>query len=292
MKLSAVLEESLALCIWQSLLVGKDLKSAGYWETALDCVAQKGSWEALFGSSPNLSNLASLSARARASMSDDFDGVGNTKIYLDWPVATHPLLLLAHTAYANTGHGPEVSRTQSINAIEEVVSVSQDHLISTTSPSCHLRKLRAAFLVIKLLSVLSVFKPVDDHVQNEATSLFTAFGSLALAIKLQADENSMRDSEVPEAQELSQHIVRLAIPVMKQVVGTHDLLHEKAKSRFCCCLLLQHLVVNNKPAVCQAVAAELITRGQSVTTCVHARVTMHACRKMHLPAFETLSHNM
>ena len=208
------------------------------------------------------------------------------KVCLAWPVAIRPLLLVALTARTIYGHEPEDSGTQNINAVEELVGKSPDHLVSAAPPSCHVRKLRAAFLLIKLLSVLSIFKLVDDHVQKQVTTLFTAFGSLAFAIQLQADENNMWDSEVPEAQELSLHIVRLAIPVMKQAVGTN------AKGRFCCCLLLKHLVVNNKPAVCQAVAAELITGGQCMTTCLHARVIMHASRQMHLPAFETLSHNV
>ena len=189
-------------------------------------------------------------------MPDDFAEAANMQVCLTWPVALRPLLLLALTACTNNGHEPEDSGTQNTNAVEEIMSKSSDDLISAAPPSCHLRKLRAAFLLIKLLSVLSIFKLVDDYVQKEVTTLFTAFGSLAFAIQLQADENNMWDAEVPEAQELSLHIVRLATPVMKQAVGTN------AKGRFCCCLLLQHLVVNNKPTVCQAVAAELITGGQ------------------------------
>ena len=271
LKLSATLEDSLALYMWQSFRNGTQPEDVEVWKSALDLLAQKANWDALHFVSPeDLINLASLSARAN--IKQDYAYMARTReVHLDWPVAIRPLLLLVRTyllsAFAKQDLGPGACGTQNTDIADaELLMKSPDHastVFSAAPPSCHLRTLRAAFLLIKLLSVISIFNPVENHVQKGVTTLLRALGSLAVATEQQA-KKSMRDSEVLEAQELSLHIARLALPVMKQLVKTDD------EDCFHCCCMLTYLMTGNKPAVCQAVASELIKGGQCVTSCLQA----------------------
>lgn len=232
--------------MWQSFRNGRVPEDVEIWESALDLLAQKVSWDALHLVTPqDLINLASFSAR-------------QTRLCLHGQnKRSTPGLACGHTPFvATSAHIPAVSTCQTGSWTRslwdtKLLMTSPDHAstaFSTAAPTCHLRKLRAAFLLIKLLSVISIFNPVQNHVRKGVTTLLTALGSLAVAIERQA-KKSMRDSEVLEAQELSLHIARLAIPVMKQLVKTDN------EDCFYCCHMLTHLMSGNKPAVCQAVAS-------------------------------------
>lgn len=279
LQLTATFEHSLALCIWQSFGAGKQQVKAEFWESTLDLLAEEANWEALhFGIPQDLTNLVSLPARV--GVPEDFACTANKTPNPDWSavhMSARPLLLLMRTylqsACVPNGLGPAACVSQNIDALEDHLIKSPDFFITMFSakpPSCHLRKLRAAFLLIKLLSVLTTFKVVGNHLQKEVTQMLSAFGTMALALQQEADIKSVHNAEVTEAQQLSLHIVRLAVPVMKHV-GKRN-----ATGSFGCCLMLQHLMVSNKPAVYQAVATELIRAGHSLSICLQAGVTMHS----------------
>lgn len=130
------------------------------------------------------------------------------------------------------------------------------------NPSLHIRKLRGGLLLLKLLSVLSTIRIVDSQLQKAMVSIWTALGTMALGIAGEIDNNSMQTCELPEAQQLSVHITRLAIPAMRQVVKAD------AAGSYCVCLMLEQLMASNTPTVYRAVASELITDRKPLTACL------------------------
>ena len=94
-------------------------------------------------------------------------------------------------------------------------------------------------------------------------SILFAFGTRVLAIQQQPDNENQGVSELEEVLELSVHIAKMTLHVMKQIVST------RSTGSVCCCVMLQHSMRTNKAAVYQAVASQLVKGGQTLQNLVH-----------------------
>lgn len=278
LKVTAIFNCTLGSYIWQTFSDGNNKVDADqFWQIALDVLADQANWDLLYlGTPQELSKLASLPASA--SVPEDFASCTTPTDWLAVDASARPLLLLMRTYMQSVvmtlGITPEACMTANIGEVTAQLVKSQSHINREPRPSdasCHIRKLRAALLLIKLASVVGTINRPDSQLQRAMRSLLTAFGTMAIAIQQQADKKRVRDSEVEEAQELSLHIVKMAIPVLKQVVKTTP------TGSFCCCLMLKHLMLSNKPAVHRVVASELIKGGWSLVACLLPHTLSASC---------------
>ena len=276
LKITASFDLTLGLCLWECLKVCNrvaETDAEPFWPTGADMLSAEPMWDLLhLNNSQELSKLLALPADTI--VPEDFAAKASDTAPPGWSAvdsSVHPLLLLMH-AYIETAslvhlvHSDssmaEAMATNFGKVTASLMRSQPTHALSAATPSRHIQKLRAALLLLKLVSILSDIKVPDIQLQKAKTSIYTAFGAMACSIQQQLEQEGMRESEVPEAGRLSRHIVKMAIPAMKHLFMANP------TGSFCCCLMLQRLMLSSTAAnyrtVASQVASQLIHGGQSV----------------------------
>ena len=257
---------TIAMYIWRTIHNDKvDSDRDRFWEVAAKELAGQAHWHSLqLINQQIIDELAMLPASSKVSASIAETGHDASLPTVD--MSALPLVLLAKT-YAQLQDMMH-NGLDSDQCIDDAPLVVSDYMararfqLPETSPEAdrpksseHIRKLRAGLLLLKIVSVLSTITTRHKQLQKATTSVWTAFGTMALSLKQQAGRGKLHNSEVEEARMLALHMTKLAIPVLKTIVKTDP------TGAFCSCLMLEHLMVSTKPAVHLAVAVELLTQG-------------------------------
>ena len=263
---------TLGLCIWGCLTVCNsaiDTPAELLWSTGAHILSAPPFWDVLQLNTPHeLSKLVALPADTI--VPESFAAKASDTSPPDWSAvnsSVHPLLLLMH-AYMETA--PTFHPKRSVRSTGKTMTVSTSKVVKSlitshpsyasrvhafATPSDHIQKLRAALLLLKVVSLLSTIQAPDTSLHDAETSIFTA-----LAHSIQADQKEMRVSEMSEAKLLSSHIMKMAIPAIKPSSSTNP------TGSFCCCLTLQRLIFCGTAAVFRTLArhtaSEIINGGQ------------------------------
>ena len=269
LKIMASFQSTLGLCFWECLRVCNsvtDTNAGQFWRTGADVLSAEPVWDLLHLTTPQeVSNLLALPADTI--VPGDFAAKASDTHLPDWSTvdsSVHPLLLLMH-AYMETAHMVHLvhhSDTSTASAMNTNIGKLTTSLVksqptyasrrlSSATPSLHVQKLRAALLLLKLVAILSTIKVPDTGLHNAKTSIFTAFGAMAHLIQQQLEQEGVRESEVVEARLLSSHIAKMAIPAMKRMSMANP------TGSFCCCLMLQRLMLSSNAAVYTTVASHV-----------------------------------
>ena len=263
------------LCIWQQLRQGTfeaDVGQDQLWVLAAEELAAQANWHSLQLHTQQLNDLACLPASAHMPENIALTAKDNLlPSCSEVAISMLPLLLLVQTCMQSAcmlkdgvspesclALAPDVMVGSMTKARLQLKPMVQDN---ATESSCYIRKLRASFLLLKLESVMSTTSMKKLQLQQAVTAVWTAFGTMALSIQQEAEDNKLQKCEVDEAHSLSLHIVKLAIAAARQAVKIN------MSGAYCSCLMLHQLLVSSTPAVYHCLAFELITAGDPVLHC-------------------------
>ena len=276
MRLSASFDLAVSTCIWLSLLAPLDVSTAKLWAASAFFLAGQANWSIL-----RLADEQALSNFVGSGSSDtvppELDLTNMDVKTLPWSgvsAPTMPVLLLVqnvlHMAlFHQAGESPDDSINKAIPQMNGNMIYIRSHQRSAKAASSpdkvHINSLRAALLMLKTIQLLLLVK-----IQlNKQSQTRLAVVALCQGILMQSSEASDRlndassmqltAAEHKEAERLSVLLVKMALPVMKQ------LLKEKWLSATCLhewnCQLLTSLLPRNRPSTLQAVVAEITSSG-------------------------------
>ena len=285
-RLSACFDYSVSTCIWLSLPAQLGIDIAEFWTASAVFLADQANWSIL-----RLADGQALSSFVGLGPGDavppDLDLTDMNIKSLSWSevsTPTRPILLLVqnvlHMALIHQNDGTAIdsinkATTQMNNNIRHV-RLHQDISVAAAGPvMSHIKSLRAALLMLKTVQLLLLIKlQMLLKVQAEAAQLRTlsiqrAVGALCQGILTVSSEASDRLNDAPgmqltaaekkEAELLSVLLVKMALPVMKQLLK--DKILPSAFLHDWNCRLLISLLPRNSPTTFQAVAAEVTSSG-------------------------------
>lgn len=272
--LSASFDYSVPLCIWQSFPSKLDISTQEFWQASAVFLAGQDNWTALrLTNERTLSNLVALGSNDTV----PFDlvltkGDVTSSAWSGVPSPAKPVLLLVQnvlqmSAFQQAGQKPDVcirkASTQMNNNMAQIRLRQETTAPVSNHTNAHIKCLRATFLLLKTLQLLLAMKVKDQQ-------LHKACGTLCKAVLAASGEASARlgmssayltQDEQAESKLMLLRLVRMALPIMKQLLKTKwsmlsmTFLHEWS------CGVMSNLLAYNRPSLLHPVAAEVVSSG-------------------------------
>jgi len=292
LKLTAVFDYTLALCIWQSFTVGNvkiDVRQPIFWEAAAEVLATQVNWTMLKLNKPEvLSGFVALPATATATAPEDIalSACGTGSPWANVTDDARPALLMVHNFM-------QVARMRQVGISQETcenvaVQVMTDNMnrirlaklgrvpqqAAVVSCGAYILCLRSALLLFKLVSILASPRIEDKQLQTGTVAVWSAIGTAALELRDQAKRHRQKKpiqhragEEEEEEGKLSELLVQMIVVVMRQTIKAESQL--TVLTACLGCTLLEGLMPRSRPDLAKRVASEIVTPGETSCQAVH-----------------------
>ncbi len=280
LKLTESSDLTVAHCIWPGLPAATYADAPAFWQASSVFLANQANWATL-----RLANQKTLSNFVALRPSDTVpeylaltDGDITSPGWAGVTTPARPVLLLVHHVFKMCelqcdGHKPDVcikKAAPQMNSNMNHINLRQDSTMPAASnTNAHLKCLRAALLMLKVLQLLGSIKIKEMRLHHATASLCRATLSAcgeALERLNGTSGYSMQSTQLTaaehrESQTMSVLLVQMALPIMKQLLKRKILgpryLHGWN------CQLLKSLLPRDSLSTVKAVTSEIMSSGAS-----------------------------
>ena len=280
MELSVSFDLSVATCIWLSFLARIDISKIELWTASAVFLADQAHWSTLM-----LADDRALSSFVGLSPGDtvppDLDLTKMDIKSLPWSgvsTPTVPILLLVqnvlHMALNHQkGKTPAECTTkptpQMNDNMRHIRLLQETAVGASPALNAHIACLRAVLLLLKTVQLLLFIRVgfvKDSPLHNRVEAVCQGVTAATAAASAEIDNalsTHVTAAEQQEAEQLSVLLVKMALPVMKQMLKgkmlSEPFLHDWN------CRVLTDLLPRNSASTVQAVAVEIISSGLNST---------------------------